>query len=288
MKRLITILIIAVLSTFVAKSMNYEEARQRAWFLTDKMAYELNLTPEQYDRAYEINLNYFMSIDSESDCYGTYWRFRDADFRCVLFDWQYSLYATLDYFFRPIRWVRSSWYYPVFDRYRAGYYYFNRPTIYFSYHGMPWRRRGHNDVSPYYRHTFRPGRGMRDNYHGRGPRPPYRPGYQQPERHDYGRPSHSRPDYQRPGSGSHDGFRPGGSNRPGNGNNQGGGTRPETGRPQSGNRPGQRPGYQDRPSRSYGGQRTEDRRGNSGRSTAQPSRSRGNSNSSRGTRTFGR
>lgn len=288
MKRLATILIIALFSTIVAQSMNYEEARQRAWFITDKMAYELNLTPEQYDRAYEINLNYFMSINTSSDCYGTYWTFRDADFRCVLFDWQYSLYATLDYFFRPIRWIRSSWYYPVFDRYRAGYYYFNRPTIFFSYHGSPWRRRGHNDVSPYHRYTFRPGRGMRDNYHGKGPRPPFRPDYSQPGRPGNGNQHYGRPGSNHPGSGSHDGYRPGGNFRPGSGNNIGGGSRPGTGRPQQGNRPSQNQEYQNRPSRNYGGQRTESRRSNNGRSTTQPTRPSGNSNSGRGTRTFGR
>lgn len=283
MKRLTTILFIALLSTFVAKSMNYDEARQRAWFLTDKMAYELNLTPEQYDRAYEINLNYFLSINTASDCYGAYWNYRNADFRYVLFDWQYSLFSTLDYFFRPIRWVRTSWYYPVFDRYRAGYYYFDRPAIYLSYRGWSWRRRGHNDVSPYRNYFFRPGRGMRDNYHGSGPRPPYRPGHSQPGRPDHDRPNYGRPDSDRPNYG-----RPG-SGRPGSGSNQGGSSRPNTGRPQQGSRPSQRTGSQDRPSRSYGGQRTESRRSGNGRSTAQPSRSSGRSSgTSRGTRTFGR
>ena len=108
MKRtLLTLLLLAVLA-IKAAAMPYEEARDRAWFLTDKMAYELNLTPEQYDRAYEINLNYFMSIRTASDCYGYYWNYRDADFRCILFDWQYNLFSSIDYFFRPIRRVRSS------------------------------------------------------------------------------------------------------------------------------------------------------------------------------------
>ena len=77
-------------------AMDYEEARQRAWFLTDKMAYELNLTPEQYDRAYEINLDYLMSIRTASDCSGYYWEYRNADLRCILFDWQYNLFRTID------------------------------------------------------------------------------------------------------------------------------------------------------------------------------------------------
>ncbi len=39
-----------------ASAMSYEQARQQALFLTDKMAYELNLTEEQYEAAYEVNL----------------------------------------------------------------------------------------------------------------------------------------------------------------------------------------------------------------------------------------
>ena len=90
MKRIALSLLLLV-AAFSAKAMSYEEARQQAWFLTDKMAYELNLTSEQYDRAYQINLDYLMSVDTPSDCGGYYWQYRDADFRCVLFDWQYIL-----------------------------------------------------------------------------------------------------------------------------------------------------------------------------------------------------
>ena len=35
--------------TASTKAMSYEQARREAYFLTDKMAYELNLTPDQYD-----------------------------------------------------------------------------------------------------------------------------------------------------------------------------------------------------------------------------------------------
>lgn len=147
-----------------AHAMSYEEARDRAWFLTDKMAYELNLTSDQFERAYQINLDYLLSVDSPSDLDGYYWAYRDADLRCILYDWQYSLFRSLDYFFRPVRWLHSAWHYPVLDRYRWGYYYFDRPFVYTSYRGGMWYRRGHNDPSPYI--GFRPnrGRGMRDRY----------------------------------------------------------------------------------------------------------------------------
>ena len=62
MKRTLFTFILLFAISLSAMSMRYEEARHRAWFLTDKMAYELNLTPGQYERAYEINLDYLMSL----------------------------------------------------------------------------------------------------------------------------------------------------------------------------------------------------------------------------------
>ena len=46
MKRLLFTLTL-ILSTLSAKAMSYERAREEALYLTDKMAYELNLNNEQ-------------------------------------------------------------------------------------------------------------------------------------------------------------------------------------------------------------------------------------------------
>lgn len=62
-----------------ASAMSYEQARQQALFLTDKMAYELNLTDDQYEAAYETNLDYLMSVNTVDDLYGVYWRQRNLD-----------------------------------------------------------------------------------------------------------------------------------------------------------------------------------------------------------------
>lgn len=217
MKRLLFILITAFCVGSQLRALPYDQARQEAWFLTDKMAYELNLTSDQYDRAYQVNLDYFLSIGSEADCYGYYWTYRDNDLRYILFDWQYSLYSTLDYFFRPVRWLRSAWYFPIFDHYRRGYYYFDRPLAYLSYRGVGWRRRGHNDRSPFAGYSPRPGGGLRDRYHGGGA-PPTRP--------EIGRGGHN----DRPGFGNNNG-------RPGFGNNG------NNGRPGFGNGNNSRPGF---------------------------------------------
>ena len=40
-----------------SNAMSYEQARREALFLTDKMAYELNLNDAQYEAAFEINLD---------------------------------------------------------------------------------------------------------------------------------------------------------------------------------------------------------------------------------------
>ena len=174
MKRYLLTLLIVLAGTLSAKAISYSEARDRAWFLTDKMAYELNLTPDQYDRVYQVNLDYFLSIACESDCHSRYWHYRDTDLRFILWDWQYRLYVTLDYFYRPIRWVRAAWHYPICDHYRYGYYYYERPRVYVSYHGCNWKRRGHNDVSPYRGWRAERGPGMRDRYDNN--RPGGRPG----------------------------------------------------------------------------------------------------------------
>ena len=73
--------------TFTANAMSYKQARQQALFLTDKMAYELNLTDDQYEAAYEINLDYLMSVNTVDDLYGSYWRYRNLDLSYILLDW---------------------------------------------------------------------------------------------------------------------------------------------------------------------------------------------------------
>ena len=46
--------------TISANAMNYNAAKNEALFLSDKMAYELNLTAAQYEAVYEINLVFIM------------------------------------------------------------------------------------------------------------------------------------------------------------------------------------------------------------------------------------
>ena len=94
MKKLLAILTMVLTFTVSANAMSYKQAREQALFLTDKMAYELNLNEEKYDAVYEINLDYLMGVNTYDDLYGPYWRYRNLDLSYVLFDWQYNAFCS--------------------------------------------------------------------------------------------------------------------------------------------------------------------------------------------------
>lgn len=180
MKRMIIALVAMFMMTFTtASAMSYEQARQQALFLTDKMAYELNLTEDQYEAAYEVNLDYLMSVDTYDDLYGAYWRQRNIDLSYILLDWQYRTYLNATYFYRPLYWHAGYWHFGIYARYpRRDYFYFGRPHFYVSYRGgHSWRVNGNR--SWYYGRSFggphpggHPRVGMRDGFnrgdYGRG------------------------------------------------------------------------------------------------------------------------
>jgi len=117
-------------------AMSFEQARNEALFLTDKMAYELNLTDEQYEAAYEINLDYLMGVTSYDDVYATYWERRNLDMSYVLLDWQWQAFCAASYFYRPLYWEGGYWHFGVYARYpHRDYFYFGRPVFYASYRG---------------------------------------------------------------------------------------------------------------------------------------------------------
>lgn len=180
MKKLIIALVAMFCMTFTtASAMSYEQARQQALFLTDKMAYELNLTDDQYEAAYEINLDYLMGVNSYDDLYGLYWRQRNLDLSYILQDWQYRNFCAASYFYRPLYWDGGYFHFGIYARYpRRDYFFFGRPHFYTVYcGGHSWRMNG-----------------GRSWYHGRQYAAP-RPGSREPHfgmrdsfnRGDYGR-----------------------------------------------------------------------------------------------------
>ena len=273
MKRMIIALVAMFTMTFTtASAMSYEQARQQALFLTDKMAYELNLTEDQYEAAYEVNLDYLMSVDTYDDLYGAYWRQRNMDLSYILLDWQYRTYINATYFYRPLYWNAGYWHFGIYARYpRRDYFYFGRPHFYVSYRGgHSWRVNGNR--SWYY------GRSFGGPHPGGHPRVGMRDGF---NRGDYGRGRsfgnmnrENRPQMN-PNRGFGNASRPnnnagfGNSSRPQNGGfgNNNGGFRNNNDRPQNNDGFGN---SNSRPNRGFG----------SSNSNSRPNRGFGSSNSS--------
>lgn len=179
MKKFIIALVAMFTMTFTtASAMSYEQAREQALFLTDKMAYELNLTDDQYEAAYEVNLDYLMGINTYDDLYGVYWRQRNLDLSYILLDWQYRAFCDAHYFYRPLYWDGGFWHFGIYARYpRRDYFFFGRPHFYVSYRGDHcWRVNGGR--------SWYHGRVYGRPYHGGQPRMGMRDGF---NRGDYGR-----------------------------------------------------------------------------------------------------
>ena len=169
MKKFIFALIAMVMMTVSATAMSYEQARQQALFLTDKMAYELNLTDEQYEAAYEINLDYLMGVRTVDDLYGPYWERRNLDLSYILLSWQYRAFCDAAYFYRPLYWNAGYWHFGVYARYPyRDYFFFGRPAVYIEYRGgHSWHMNGGRSwyrdrriCPPHHNNYF----GMRDGF----------------------------------------------------------------------------------------------------------------------------
>lgn len=135
MKRLITS-IVAMAAIISASAMSYSQAREQAWFLTDKMAFELYLTAPQVSAVYEINLDYIMNVDFMGDIFGTYWERRTREMSYVLSRSQMHTFLALEHFYRPISWVNSSFHFVIYDRYPTRtHFYYSAPKVYTTYKG---------------------------------------------------------------------------------------------------------------------------------------------------------
>ena len=170
MKKMFFALMVMLTSTLAASAMSYEQARNEALFLTDKMAYELNLTDEQYEAAYEINLDYLMGVAGRDDVFGTYWERRNLDLSYILYDWQWNAYIAASYFYRPLYWEAGYWHFGIYRRYpHRDFFYFGRPHFYATYRGgHAWHIHGTHGYYYGRREHFRPVRrehfGMHDRW----------------------------------------------------------------------------------------------------------------------------
>lgn len=175
MKRMMIVLLAVGMATvscttsMVAMSSN--QLRQETRFLTDKMAYELNLSTRQYNDVYEINYDFIYSaqylmdnvLRGESWAMDRYYNLLDVrndDLRWVLSASQYRRFMGVDYFYRPIYANGNKWQFRVYVQYtNHNHYYYGKPPHYSSYKGAHYRT--HYNNKSYYS-----GRYKHDVYNG--------------------------------------------------------------------------------------------------------------------------
>ena len=153
-------------------AMSMSKMRENARFLTDRMAYELNLTPMQYDDVYEVNYDFIDNIryimddvvrgyDHAVDRYYQYLDYRNDDLRWILSASQYRRFMGVDYFYRPVYTTASNWLFRIYKVYHdVKHFYFDKPHHYKSYRGGHYRtHHGHvsfykNNRKDHYKHDF--------------------------------------------------------------------------------------------------------------------------------------
>lgn len=160
MKRIIVTFFAITAISVSMMAMSTSRIKDETRFLTDKMAYELGLSDDQYNDTYEINYDFIYNISNimdyvvigDEDALEQYYGFLDTrndDLRWVLSDKQYRKFLKLEYFYRPVSTVGSSWGFRVYNIYPNHLtFYFGKPVRYNTYFGGHYRT-NNNNVSYY-------------------------------------------------------------------------------------------------------------------------------------------
>ena len=144
-------------------AMSLSKVRENARFLTDRMAYELNLSSMQYNDVYEVNYDFIDNVryimddvvrgyDYAIERYYDFLDFRNDDLRWILSASQYQRFLGVDYFCRPIYTTSSNWLFRIYRVYHdVTHFYFGKPHHYRTYKGGHYRTH-HGNVSYYKNH----------------------------------------------------------------------------------------------------------------------------------------
>ena len=146
-------------SVSASSSMSSNKVRTHARFLTDRMAYELDFSPMQYDDCFEINYDFLYHVSrimndvahGYYDAINTYYRYldyRNDDLRYIMNTQQFIRFLSKDYFYRPVYTVGNTWNLRIYTIYsNSSFYYYDAPIIYKYYDGAHSRM---NYTSGYY------------------------------------------------------------------------------------------------------------------------------------------
>lgn len=152
MKKLTALwMMIVMLGTLSVSATNLRTMRRNVRFLTDRMAYELQLSSEQYNDVYEVNFDFMYQVDpimkavarGDEFALNDYYNFldiRNDDLRWILSSYQYSRFMQISYFYRPVYIYRNSWNLGIFKVYtNLNFFYFDEPFGYLTYRGGHYR-----------------------------------------------------------------------------------------------------------------------------------------------------
>ncbi|MBQ7572527.1 MAG: hypothetical protein IJT19_09865 [Bacteroidaceae bacterium] len=147
MKKTIFLSLMFSLLSLSTMAMSNSKVRTHARFLTDRMAYELDFTPMQYDDCYEINYDFIRQVSylmddvvygyyDAIDAYYRYLDWRNDDLRYIMTASQYIRFMARDYFYRPIYTTSGHWYFRIYTTYsNRSFFYFDAPTVFRDYRG---------------------------------------------------------------------------------------------------------------------------------------------------------
>lgn len=140
------------------------DIRVNARFLTDRMAFELNLNQNQYNDLFEVNFDFLNNVTpylpgmarADAVALDAYYRFldeRNDDLRWILSSPEYVRFMGIEYFFRPIYALNNVCYLRIYKVYTDyNHFHFARPVHYLTYRGA--HARCHFGGASYYRRHF--------------------------------------------------------------------------------------------------------------------------------------
>lgn len=158
-KMMMTSILMMVMSIATMFGMSTSSIRTNARFLSDRMAYELDLTPRQYDDVYEINFDYIYAINRIMDDVVRGYRYaineyyelldeRNEDLCYVLTSRQYRMFMECDYFFRPVYSTGRDWAFRIHRIYsNHSFFYYDAPSCFRTYSGSHYHRTSRNYYS---------------------------------------------------------------------------------------------------------------------------------------------
>ncbi|MCQ2288758.1 MAG: hypothetical protein MJZ74_06630 [Muribaculaceae bacterium] len=138
-----------------AFAMSVEQSRNEAWFLTDKMAHELNLSNYQWDDVYEVNYDFFRALGTVTSSTASIERMREQKLMYILTVAQWNEFSRTSYFTTPCVAINGHWSFTIYTRYDRNKFFDRNRNVVFSYSGNR-----SNDSNYYWnRHTSSAGRG---------------------------------------------------------------------------------------------------------------------------------